>query len=235
MDLLADRPELSALFCSFTKETTREETCSRHKNLLHHWTHQNASSEAITFCGGFGMIRRAAFLAVGGFDLQLRFLEDVDLGYRLHRAGHRILLAKNLQATHAKAYTLGSLLRSDVFERAAPWVRLMLTHRIVRNDLNTRVHNVLSVLAACALPISLVLDPRLRLAAALLLIVIWLNRDFLRLGLREYGPVFALRSACLCWLSYVASAAGACLGAGAWLWDACSTGADRLLVQLRGS
>jgi GT2 family glycosyltransferase len=235
MDILGDRPELSALFCSFTKGTIREDTCSRHKNLLHHWTHQTASSEAVTFCGGFGLIRRAAFLAVGGFDPRLRFLEDVDLGYRLHRAGHRIFLAKHLQATHAKAYTLGSLLRSDVFERAAPWARLMLTHRIFRNDLNTRVHNVFSVLVACALPISPVLDPSLRLASALLLMFLWLNRGFLRLGLREYGSAFAIRSACLCWLSYVASAAGACLGTVVWLRDVCATGTGRLLAQSRGS
>jgi GT2 family glycosyltransferase len=235
METLGGRPEFSGLFCSYCRGTALNDTCSRHKNLLHHWTHQTASPEAVTFCGGFGLLRRAAFLEVGGFDPRRRFLEDVDLGYRLHRAGHRILLAKDLQATHAKAYTLASLLRSDVFERAAPWTRLMLTHRIFRNDLNTRVHNVLSVIAACLMPLSIVLDPRLRVAAVLAAMFLWLNRSFLRLGLREYGFVFAVRSAGLCWLSYIASAAGACLGAGAWLRQRYSSGARGLLAPSSGS
>jgi GT2 family glycosyltransferase len=226
--------EFSVLFCSFSRGIALEGTCSRHKNLVHHWTHQTASAEAITFCGGFGLIRRRVFVAVGGFNSQQRFLEDVDLGYRLHRAGHRILLAKNIQAMHAKAYTLGSLLRSDLFGHAVPWTRLMLKYGIFRNDLNTRVHNVLSVQAACLMPLSAVLDPHLRLTTALVLVFLWLNRSFLRLGAQEYGLAFAMRSACLCWLSYVASAAGVCMGAGAWLWGLCSSG-GRLLAESRGS
>jgi GT2 family glycosyltransferase len=235
LDALESRPEFSALFCSFGKETLPENTCSRHKNLVHHWAHQTAAPEAITFCGGFGLIRRAAFLAVEGFAIEQRFLEDVDLGYRLHRAGHRILLVKDIQATHAKAYTLGSFLRSDLFGRAVPWTRLILKHRIVRNDLNTRVHNVLSVQTACVLPLSLAWDPSLRLAAGLTLLFLWLNREFLRLGAHEYGLAFAVQSAFLCWLSYLVSAVGVCLGVGAWLRDLCSSGVGRLLAPSRSS
>jgi GT2 family glycosyltransferase len=217
LSAIEERPEFSALFCSFGRETVPEDACSRHKNLVHHWTHQTASVEAATFCGGFGLIRREAFLAIGGFDPWQRFLEDIDLGYRLHRMGHRIFLAKDLQAIHAKAYTLGSLLRSDLFERALPWTRLMLKHRIFRCDLNTRVHNVLSVAAACLLPVSVALDVHLRLAAGLVLLFLWLNRRFLALGSRQYGPAFAVRSALLCWLSCVASAVGVFLGVAGWV------------------
>jgi len=214
---IEERPVFSALFRAFGKETVPEDVCSRHKNLVHHWNHQTASSEAATFCGGFGLIRREAFLAVGGFDPQQRFLEDIDLGYRLHRMGHRIFLAKHLQATHAKVYTLVSLLRSDLCERALPWTRLMLKHRIFRFDLNTRLHNVLSVLAAYLLPVSVALDLHLRLAAGLVLLFLWLNRGFLVLGWREYGLAFAVRSALLCWLSCVASAVGVFLGVAGWV------------------
>lgn len=223
IDTMQARPDFSGLFCSYSRATLPENTVSRHKNLVHHWTHQNASAEAVTFCGGFGLVRREAFLAVQGFDSQLRLLEDIDLGYRLHLAGHRIFLAKDLQATHAKVYTLGSLLRSDLFGRAAPWTRLILKYRIFRNDLNTRVDNVLSVLVACLLPLSVVLDPRLRLTSGLALLFLWLNRGFLRLGAREYGFTFAVRSVALCWLSYAASSVGVCLGAGAWLREVCGS------------
>ena len=158
-----------------------------------------------------------------------------DLGYRLYRAGHRIFLARHLQATHAKAYTLGSLWRSELFGRAVPWTRLMIEYRIFRNDLNTRVSSVFSVLTACALPVSVLIDPRLRLAGALALLFLWSNRAFLRLSAREYGFFFAVRSAGLCWLSCLASALGACLGAGAWLWEACCSGAGKLLALARDS
>jgi len=227
------RPEYSALFCSYTKETVPHDVYSRYKNLVHHWTHQNGSAEAATFCGGFGLIRREAFQDVGGFDTGRRFLEDIDLGYRLHRAGHRIWLAKHLQATHAKAYTLRSLWRSEVFGRALPWTRLMIEYRIFRNDLNTRVSSVLGVLTACALAVSVVVDPRLRVAGVLALLFLWLNRRFLGLCVREYGFFFAICSAGLCWLSSIGSALGACLGVGAWLRDLCSIGAGKLLALAR--
>ncbi len=41
------------------------------------------------------MIRREVFLAYGGFDPRLYSrpsIEDIELGYRLTRAGHRIVL-----------------------------------------------------------------------------------------------------------------------------------------------
>lgn len=228
-------PKYSALFCSYTKETVPENVCSRHKNLVHHWTHQTGSVEAATFCGGFGVVRREVFLEMGGFDSARRFLEDIDLGYRMHRAGYRIFLARDLQVTHAKAYTLWSFLRSEAIGRAAPWTRLMLRHRIFRNDLNTRIPNVLSVHVACLLPLSAAWDPRLRLAAGLTLLFLWLNRNFLRLSAREYGLVFAIESAFLCWLSCLASAVGVCLGVGGWLRDLCYSGAGKLLAPSRTS
>jgi len=227
------RPEYSALFCSYTKQTVPENVCSRHKNLVHHWTHQTGSPEAATFCGGFGLIRREVFLEMEGFDSGYRFLEDIDLGYRMHRAGHRIFLARDMQATHAKAYTLRSLLRSEMLGRAVPWTRLMLKYRIFRNDLNTRIPNVLSVHVACLVPLSAVWDPRL--AAGFTLLFLWLNREFLRFSAREYGLVFAVQSAFLCWLSCLTSAVGACLGVGAWLRDACASGAGKLLAPSRSS
>lgn len=216
---IRDHPEYSALFCSYTKETIPSNLCSRHKNLTHHWTHQTSSVEAATFCGGFGAIRREVFMEMGGFDSNCRFLEDIELGYRMHRAGHRIFLAKDLQATHAKVYSLRSFIRSEVFGRAAPWTRLMLKFGIFRNDLNTRVGNVLSVQTVCLLPISAIFDPHLRVAGCLALVFLWLNRSYLRVAVREYGLVFAVQSAFLCGLDYAVSAVGLCVGVGAWLWE----------------
>jgi len=158
-------------------------------------------------------------MEMGGFDANCRFLEDIDLGYRMHRAGHRIFLAKHLQATHAKFYSLRSFVRSEVLGRAAPWTRLMLKFGIFRNDLNTRIGNVLSVAVVCLLPVSIVFDPYLRVAGCLALLFLWLNRGYLRLAIREYGIVFAAQCTLLCGLDYALSAVGLWMGVGAWLRD----------------
>ena len=81
------------------------------------------------------------FLGVGGFDA-LRFprpsIEDIELGYRLRRAGHRILLDKGLQGTHLKRWGLASMVRTDVTCRALPWARLILETANAPADLNLR-------------------------------------------------------------------------------------------------
>ena len=210
---MAERPEISALFGSFASTTMPDNFAAVYKNLRHHYTHQTSNEEAATFCGGFGAIRREAFFAVGGFNPNQRFMEDIDLGYRLHRAGHRIWLHKRLQFIHCKHYTLAKLIHADIFGRAVPWTRLMLDSRVFRSDLNTQAHNVWSLplsyllLATLFVPM-LWLPVTLPLAAMLL----WLNRGFLGVTRRERGWFFAVRAALMCWLGYLYSGIGALLG-----------------------
>ena len=53
-------------------------------------------------------------------------IEDIELGMRLHAAGHRIVLEPAVRGTHLKRWTLGSMLRTDLAARGAPWVALRL-------------------------------------------------------------------------------------------------------------
>jgi hypothetical protein len=85
---------------------------------------------------------------MGGFDEAHRAMEDVEFGYRMHFAGHRIRLDRDLHFTHLKRYTLWSLMRSDLLYRAIPWTRMMRRKRVFRNDLNTRSSQVASVAVA---------------------------------------------------------------------------------------
>lgn len=58
--------------------------------------------------GACGFVREA-FLAVGGYDEEFfAYLEDVDLGIRMRRAGMRCALARAAIATHEHSATLGS-------------------------------------------------------------------------------------------------------------------------------
>lgn len=218
----ASRPDVGALFGSFGKETTPDNFVTVYKNLFHHYTHQTAEEAASTFCGGFGAIRRDVFEAVGGFHPPHRFLEDVEFGYRLHRAGVAVILQKDLQFTHCKNYTLWSLVRSDLYGRAIPWTRLMLSQRLFRNDLNTRTHNVLSVPCSLALaagmlsvPVAVLRGHAVATIAGVVTLSVcfaWLNRRFLAFLAEEQGAGFALRAAPLLWLGYLYSAAGVGIG-----------------------
>lgn len=153
--VFTEHPEVAAVFGSYDDRPPAPGLVSRYKNLLHHWTHQHASEAATTFWTGCGAVRREVFVEAGGFDPSQRWLEDVDLGYRLHAAGHRIVLDRSLQVTHLKRWTLGGLLISDVFHRALPWTELVSRYGVLPRDLNTdvagRVGGGLAVTAASAL------------------------------------------------------------------------------------
>jgi GT2 family glycosyltransferase len=205
-------PALSAIFGSYGTGTIPTNFFSCYKNLVHHYTHQHSREEASTFCSGFGAIRREAFHRLGGFDEDCRFLEDIELGYRMHQKGLRVRLCKDIQMTHCKRYSLASLVRSDVLGRAIPWTSLMLETGIVRNDLNTKWNNVLSVPVALLLALSPFLPARSDLVPLLLACFVALNAGFLRLTYSEGGPLFALCSCFMCWFCYLYSAAGVALG-----------------------
>jgi glycosyltransferase involved in cell wall biosynthesis len=131
-------PEFAAVFGSYDDSPAEPSFISQYKNLYHHFTHQQGSEEAATFWAGCGAIRRDTFLASGGFEERWWSIEDVELGYRLRRLGHRILLDKRLQGKHLKKWTFVSLLQADILHRAIPWSRLILESGNMINDLNLK-------------------------------------------------------------------------------------------------
>ena len=146
---------LAAVFGSYDDRPRAPGLVSRYRNLLHHFVHQQGREEASTFWAGLGAVRRDVFLAAGGFDAA-RFprpsIEDIELGYRLRAAGHRIRLDRELQGTHLKRWTFGAMLHTDVTRRALPWARLILETGHAPGDLNLRgAQRVSGALAALAL------------------------------------------------------------------------------------
>jgi GT2 family glycosyltransferase len=74
----------------------------------------DAPGEVFSACAGAALLRRAAVLAVGGFDERLRmYLEDVDLGLRLQLAGRTCRWEPRAVARHAGEGTSGG---------PGPWV-----------------------------------------------------------------------------------------------------------------
>jgi hypothetical protein len=63
-------------------------------------------------------------------------IEDVELGWRITDRGGRIVLDPELQVTHLKRWTLRSLVRTDVIDRAIPWARWSLHRGRLSPELN---------------------------------------------------------------------------------------------------
>jgi glycosyltransferase involved in cell wall biosynthesis len=196
--LLADA-SVSAIFGSYDAHPRAPGTVSQYRNLLHHFVHQTGNVEASTFWAGCGAVRRAAFAEVGGFD-ELRYnapaIEDIELGYRLRSAGHRIVLDKQLLATHLKRWTLRSMIRTDLWRRAIPWSRLIFERSEFPGDLNLKAAQRVSVTLTGLAAVFLVLAawrPEFVLAAVVALAgVVVLNQGLFRFLARERGLAFAV-------------------------------------------
>ncbi len=194
-----NRPDISALFGSYDDAPGERNFLSQYRNLLHHFIHQNSNPEASTFWAGLGAVRREVFTAVGGFDCE-RFaipsIEDIELGARMRSAGHRILLDKEIQGKHLKKWEAVSMVRTDIFCRAVPWSKLILTEQGLINDMNLKTTDRLSAmlvgLCVALFPIVFWKPVLLILLAAFLLIILFLNRKIFRFFFQKKGLLFAV-------------------------------------------
>ncbi len=109
------RVDAGAIIGSYDDDPAATSTISRFKNLAHHYFHQRSRTDATTFWGACGLVRRETFFAAGGFDEQRFWIEDIELGYRMTARGVRIVLDPGLQVKHLKRWTLGSLVTTDVW------------------------------------------------------------------------------------------------------------------------
>jgi cellulose synthase/poly-beta-1,6-N-acetylglucosamine synthase-like glycosyltransferase len=151
IDLFRDEPELTAVIGSYDNSPGDPGFLSQYRNLLHAFYHSTGKREASTFWGGCGAIRRDAFLAAGGFsDYYGRpSIEDIELGYRLKRDGHKLMLDPSIRVKHLKRWTLWGMIRTDVFDRGIPWTELILRHKRMPDDLNIQKTQRLSVTLVC--------------------------------------------------------------------------------------
>jgi len=193
---MTEHADIAALFGSYDTSPRAESLVSRYKNLLHHYVHQHGRGEASTFWTGCGAIRREVFESVGGFDESFRAIEDIELGARVRRAGYRVWLCPDVQVTHLKRWTLRSLLRSDIFDRAIPWSRLVLRSAHLPAVLNLDLRSRWSALAVWAAVLLAVLAwrwPWAGVGTVLgLALVGALNADLYRFFWRQGGLLFGV-------------------------------------------
>ncbi len=215
---LEDDPSLAGVFGSYDDTPGHPGFLSRYRNLLHAWTHQTASPHASTFWGACGAVKRQALAAVGGFpEVYGRpAIEDIELGCLLIKAGYKLKLDRNALVCHHKAWTFRSMLRTDVFDRAIPWTRLILRERKMPDDLNLRRSQRFNALLALLL---LVLLPPLTSGPVfqVVFLIVWAlfvtkNARFYTFLVRKQGMWFALRAIPIHWLYFIYSCVGFALG-----------------------
>ena len=210
-------PDLAAAFGSYDDSPAAGNFLSQYRNLLHHYIHQTSREDGSTFWSACGAIRRRAFLAIGGFDETYRrpCVEDIELGYRLRQAGLKVRLCKSLQAKHWKAWTAGSLMKTDFLYRAAPWTELIMRYRRFDNELNLRPGSRVSVVLACGLlgVIGALWNPWfLALAAACAMSLLAINAPLYRFFRRKRGLWFAIKAIPWHWAYYVCGGMGFAIG-----------------------
>jgi glycosyltransferase involved in cell wall biosynthesis len=205
-------PSLTAAFGSYDSEPAHRGLLSQYRNLLHHFVHQTSNEAASTFWAGCGAIRCHEFLACGGFDSAYArpSIEDIELGYRLHAAHAKIRLAKHIQVTHLKRWTMWGILTTDIRDRALPWTALIRRTGHLPNDLNVGWRSRISAVAVFALLGLLGAGRWFRVAWLMttfpVAVLLACNRELYSFFLRRRGPWFAIRAVSLHWLYYAYSA-----------------------------
>ena len=195
-----DNPEVAAIFGSYDTSPGDPGFLSQYRNLMHHFVHQKSREKAGTFWGGLGAIRTVAFRSMGGFDTSYHVpcIEDIEFGVRLRDAELEIRLIKTLQGRHMKCWTPLKMLKTDLWQRGVPWMRLILARRRAPSDLNTcwvaRLSTILAWVALALLPFGVRSTAWGDVALTAVVSVVVLNLAFYRFLAQHRGVVFALRS-----------------------------------------
>jgi glycosyltransferase involved in cell wall biosynthesis len=193
-----ENPDVVAIFGSYDETPEEQNFISQYKNLQHHFVHQVSSPEATTFWAGCGAIRKEIFDLAGGFDerkYSRPCIEDIELGFRLKKMGYGIFLDKELQVKHLKKWTFISLLRTDIFDRAVPWSKLILESGEMVSDLNLQSSQKMSTLLVgltALISFLAIFVPKLIFVVLFLIASIFMinYRLFVFLSRRK-GPIFS--------------------------------------------
>lgn len=155
-----------------------------------------------------GVVRKAAFDAIGGFTTRFTGadLEDIEFGYRLSEAGYRLYVAPEVRIRHHYPATPARELRAFA-RRAALWIRMRPKRRKLDSHGEGTPRQALTHLsgfvAFLLLAAGLLWKPAGVAGVAALAGYFVANGAFIAAAWRAGGAWFALRAALYCWLHSV--------------------------------
>ena len=208
-----DNSSLAAVIGSYDDTPSETNFLSQYRNLLHHYVHQSSQNPAFTFWGACGAIRRQIFFSLNGFDESFGepSIEDIELGYRITKAGYRIILDKTIFVKHLKRWEVGSLLYTDIFKRALPWSTLIINERKMIDNLNLTYRSRISIILVGSLLMAIVASavrPVFFISALFCaFVLLFLNKDIYKFFYSIHGPLFMLKTIPWHWLYYLYSGA----------------------------
>lgn len=224
---LTETAGCSALVGVYSADGGPTDLISAVKNLWVRYTYlRSGAGEWIDWAFGCVFaLRRSVFAEVGGFSERYRRDwggEDIELGLRLVRAGHRIRFDPEVEVAHLRRFTLGGLLVND-FRRAAGFLDVGLTvlglEELLRRRRFANIDSdfLLGVaLVGGSLPLlagALPCPPLLGLALVPLAGYLVLNRPYYGYLHRHGGPKLAAAGGLLLGVSQLASLGGLAYGA----------------------
>jgi glycosyltransferase involved in cell wall biosynthesis len=216
-------PQLGAIIGAYDDSPADPGFLSQYKNLFHRYIHQCSKGMINTFWSGCGAMRRDLFLGLGGFNAaQYReaSIEDIELGMRAEAGGVRIILDSRIQGKHLKRWTFWNLVKTDIFDRGIPWMRLILRRGVLSDTLNLKRNQRISVVLAYVTGLSILASLRLpslemgALASAAAVTV--MNLDLYRFFMARKGAWFTIRVLPMHWLYLIYC--GACFWVGVLLY-----------------
>jgi GT2 family glycosyltransferase len=225
-DVLARQSDVAAVFGSYDTHPAARNLLSQYHNLLQHHYHQRNAGEASTFWSACGAVRAAVFEEAGGYDewhFRRGQLEDLELGRRIQELGHRVLLRPEVQVTHLKRWSLGAIIRTEIFDRGVPWMRLVdravaRTRRQQGSIRSTKTTNIALSSLGALLALSALLSggPLARnlfaVAATCFSVVVISDSPQFAFFRRERGLAFAASTVVLGMFQYIVSGVAVAFG-----------------------
>lgn len=212
LDFFRTQPGIDAVFGAYDDKPACPAVCSKYRNLLHHYVHCQGPERPTSFWTGCGAVRKKAFDRLGGFDERMRMMEDVEFGIRLTHSGGAVALYSRLRGKHLKSWSVLGMARTDLFDRAIPWTRLMLFGQGLTTELNLDRQHRLSAVLTALMGLGVAAAPFVPLAmllsAASCGAFIAVNREFLRLVRECAGSRVAFASIPLHILHYACAVVG---------------------------
>lgn len=150
---------LDAIFGAYDDKPECRGAVSQFRNLLHHFVHLHGPERPHHFWTGCGAVRATSFERLGGFNPGLRMMEDVEFGLRLTSTGGLVQLDRGLRGKHLKCWTLPSMIRMNIFDRAIPWSRLLLFRHGLVDEFNIDQRHRASAIMVVLMLIALALAP----------------------------------------------------------------------------